>query len=146
MNRPLGVTLIAIALAAFPAIFIWNLYQLCAEAFAKPEAEMFDFDTWLVSVVLVLLMIFLSGAMALGLWSLEDGARRATVVVFLLVGLPATITLIATSYGDPHELSEQPLWSLSFLVLVLLIDSTAVYLLHPRTKAHFGRLEILRLH
>ena len=144
MNRPLNVTLIAIVLAVFPAIFIWNLFQLCAEAFAKPEAEMFDFDTWLVSVVLVLLMIFLSGAMALGLWSLEDGVLCSSGGV-LVAGVLRNQSHRSVIW-DPQALSEQPLWSLSLLVLVLLIDSTAVYLLHPHTKAHFARLEILRLH
>ena len=84
---------------------------------------------------------FMFAALGMGLWNLEEDARRAAIAFF---GLPSATGLVA---GIVAAFYEKPPLSdlLAGGIFILVIGSPAFYLMRPRTKAAFDQLLTISL-
>ncbi len=88
-----------------------------------------------------LVLAFMSAALGVGLWNLEEDARRAAMAFF---GLPSALGLIGGIFAAHYESPtvQDLMVGMGFL---LLIASPVVYLMRPRVKAAFDQLVCIDL-
>jgi len=84
---------------------------------------------------------FMSAALGMGLWNLEEDARRAAIAFF---GLPSALGLVG---GVVTAFYEKPPSSdlVGGVTCLLVLGLPALYLMRPRTKAAFDQLVTIRL-
>jgi hypothetical protein len=88
-----------------------------------------------------MVIAFMSAALGIGLWNLEEDARRAAIAFF---GLPSASGLVAGIVTAFYE--RPPVWNfVAGVTFLIVIGSPAVYLMRPRIKAAFDQLVIVRL-
>lgn len=94
-----------------------------------------------VGSLLFLIVGFMSAALGLGLWNLEEDARRCAIAFF---AFPSVLGFIGMSLALLHE--TPPFWDALFgLALVTLFGSPAIYLMRPKVKAAFDQVVLLQL-
>ena len=120
----------------FVAIAAFGLYSCAIEI-------MIDLDDpiHLVTGLFFGVMAFMSGALGMGLWNLEEDARWAAIAFF---GVPSGFGLSLGSVAAFYE--KPPIWILvTNMTFILLWGLPAVYLMRPRIKATFDQLVTIRL-
>jgi hypothetical protein len=133
MKRPFGVTVLA---AVFIILAAVGLYTGVVGFLAGP-----DDPSHQVGSLFSLVVSFMSAALGIGLWNLEEDARRCAIA---LLGFPSIMGLIGTG---ANLLRKNPLsWDTLFWIsLVLLFGSPAIYLMRPKVRIAFGQLTTLQL-
>ena len=120
----------------FVAIAAFGLYSCAIEI-------MIDLDDpiHLVTGLFFGVMAFMSGALGMGLWNLEEDARWAAIAFF---GVPSVLGLSVGAVAVCYE--RPPIWDLvQGVTFLLVIGVPAVYLMRPRIKATFDQLVTIRL-
>ena len=133
MKRPIGVPILSVL---FVALAAFGLYSGAVEI-------MIDLDdpSHLVTGLFFGVMAFMSAALGIGLWNLEEDARWAAIAFFVLPSVYGlSVGSVAAFYEKPPILVLVP-----WMTFWLLISLPAVYLMRPRIKARFDRLVIVRL-
>jgi hypothetical protein len=88
-----------------------------------------------------LVMSFMAAALGLGLWNLDDDARRAAIAVF---GFPALILILTSPLAIWHD--RPSVWEVvEGLSLFLFYGSPALYLRRPRVQEAFDQFLTVRL-
>ena len=132
MNRPLGVTLLAIlhvvqaVLALFVGVVLVALGALLPRFFIRIPRRLGGVVE--VIGVIILVVAFLYLVLAYGLWS---GKSWAWIVSLILAGLGIIFSLLALLVRG---------W---LAILALILDAVIIYyLLQPKVKAFFGEAKI----
>jgi hypothetical protein len=133
MNRPYGVA----ALAAFVIVFAaLALYAGVVGFLADSGDSLHE-----VGALLFLIVGFMSAALGIGLWNLEEDARRCAIAFF---GFPAIVGFIGVVWVLLHE--SPSFWDVLFeFALVTLVGLPAIYLMRSKVKTVFDQLVIVRL-
>jgi hypothetical protein len=133
VKRPIGVSVLAVL---FLALATFGLYL-------GVVGIMTDFDDPLHQAggLFVLVIAFMSAALGMGLWNLEEDARRAAIAFFgLPSGLGLAVGVVAAFYESP------PVWDVVVGVSFLLVmGSPAVYLMRPVIRAAFDQHVTIQL-
>jgi hypothetical protein len=133
VKRPFGVSVLALF---FVGLATFGLY-LGVVGFIADVDDPLHLAGGLFFVVIA----FMSAALGMGLWNLEEDARRAAIAFF---GLPSAFGLVGgvvtAFYEKPPE--SDLVWGVTCLFVIGL---PALYLMRPRTKATFDQLVTIRL-
>ena len=139
MNRPLGVTILGVAMIAagigfaITAFVFFFMGSKAATATAPTSGFISVSYAALGAAVGVIFLLFggLHVVLALGIFKMRNLARILTIFLFVLIGAGALLGLIATLLSYSHIAAA---WNVSLLVLALL---ALWYLLRPETKDAF---------
>jgi hypothetical protein len=133
MKRPFGVTAVA---SLFILLAASGLYAGVVGFLAGPDDPLHEAGS-----LFFLVISFMSAALGIGLWNLEEDARRCAIALF---AFPSTMGLIG---AGANLLRKNPLsWDeLFWISLVLLFGPPAIYLMRPKVKTAFGQLTTLQL-
>jgi hypothetical protein len=133
MRRPVGVSILAVLFLGFAGFWICLGFSdvfTGGEDFATEAAGMLEF-----------VVAFLFAALGMGLWELEEDARRASIALF---SVPASFATVA---GLISALYERPAVSdLAFgFLLTMMTFAPAAYLMCPRVRGTFNQMMLLNL-
>jgi hypothetical protein len=92
MKRHVGVSVLAILFVALAWFWLYCGVSRITTAFDDTASE--------VGGLFLLVVAFLSAALGLGLWDLEEDARRAAISLF---GLPSTLGIVGGLISAFHE-------------------------------------------
>jgi cytochrome bd-type quinol oxidase subunit 2 len=136
MKRPVGISILAVL---FMAIAV-----CVAAAWISMFARDARFDrAWeQAEFLLSLTVCFFVGAVAVGLWNLEPGARRVVLVIVGMFAVPFSGVGIAEIARGATLLDHE---LFCWFVMVALVDSTAVYLNLPHVRRSFQQLDFVTL-
>jgi hypothetical protein len=144
VGTPIGIKLISIAFGIWPASWLGILVYALWSDYEAGRFASEDLNLLLIEILFCLVLIFMLSAVAIGLWKLEEGARKVALIscsVFLVVGISGLTSVIRMEYaGGPDWIAILWLgsWSVGFAV-------SAWYLHSRRIKAAFNRIETLGL-
>ena len=132
MKRPIGVSILAVFFVGLAVGFLCNALGCILAASDDTASE--------VSGLLGLVVAFLLTALGLGLWDLEEDARRAAIALFalpLFFGFRGSIS----AFYQPEPLGDV----IPGMMLLLLASTPAAYLMRAKVKGIFDQLVVLHL-
>ncbi|MGH9678761.1 MAG: hypothetical protein ACRD4Y_02295 [Candidatus Acidiferrales bacterium] len=140
MNRPLGVTILGVAMIAagigfaITASVFFFMGSKVATAMAHTSGAVSVSYAALGAAAGVIFLLFggLHVVLALGIFKMRNLARILTIFLFVLIGAGALLGLVATVLNYSHIAAA---WNVSLLVLAAL---ALWYLLRPETKEAFN--------
>jgi hypothetical protein len=132
MKRPVGVSILAVFFVGLAVGFLCNAVGCILAASDDTASE--------VSGLLGLVVAFLLTALGLGLWDLEEDARRAAIALFTLPLFFGILGSVSALY-QPEDLGDL----IPGLMFLLLAATPAVYLMRPEVKGTFNQLVIVQL-
>jgi hypothetical protein len=129
MKRPIGVSILAVFFLGLAVGFLCNAVGYIGAASDDTASQ--------VTGLLGLVVAFLLAALGLGLWDLEEDARRAAIAFF---ALPLFFGLVS-ALSQPGSLGDL----IPGMMFLLLVATPAAYLMRPKVKGTFDRLVIVQL-
>jgi hypothetical protein len=131
MKRPIGVSLLALLFVGGSAVVLYlSMVGLLADV-GDPLQE--------AACLFFLVISFMAAAVGLGLWNLDEDARRVTMAIF---GFPSLMLILASPLAIWHD--RPSAWDVvQGLFLFLLYGLPALYLLRPRVRDAFGQLTVV---
>jgi len=125
---------LAVLFVAFAAVGLWcGVVGVLSTGYAYPRPQ--------IDGLLFLVLAFMSAALGMGLWTLEEDARRAGIAFFAIlftIGLTGAFTLAvdeALTVGDVVSAS----------LLRGFSGSALAYLMRPGVRQAFDQLVTIRL-
>jgi hypothetical protein len=129
MKRPIGVSILAVFFVGLAVGFLCNALGCILAASDDTASE--------VTGLLGLVVAFLLAALGLGLWDLQEDARRAAIALF---AVPSFFGLVSALY-QPASLGDR----IPGMMFLLLVATPAAYLMRPEVKGKFDQLVIVQL-
>jgi hypothetical protein len=138
MKRPVLISIMAVVSMAtaiwLAAMFTYSFAQVAR--FDQPRDQ--------AGFLLGLVVCFLIGAVSVGLWNLDPGARRAVLLLITPFVMAANGIFIAeVARTTARTLLNPDLWSST--MLTLLGDLLVIYLNLPRVRRRFQQLDLVLL-
>lgn len=132
MKRPIGVSILAVFFVGLAVGFLCNAVGCILAASDDTASE--------VTGLLGLVIAFLLTALGLGLWDLEEDARRTAIALFALPLFFGILGSVSTLY-QPVALGDL----IPGMMFLLLAATPAAYLMRPKVKGAFDQLVIVQL-
>lgn len=132
MKRPIGVSILAVFFLGLAAGWLSNGVACILTASDDTAVE--------VGGLLELVVAFLLTALGLGLWDLEEDARRAAIALF---SLPVMFGVL----GSLSAIYESAEWGalIPAMMFLLVAATPAAYLMRPKVKGTFDQLVVVSL-
>ena len=136
MKRPVLISIMAVMLMAtaiwLAAMFTYSFAQVAR--FDQPRDQ--------AGFLLGLVVCFLTGAVSVGLWHLDPGARR---VVLALPVMWTVLFFVGTIIDTANGFSPFSPAAIKALMMTLCMNSIIVYLYLPHVRRSFQKLDLIVL-